>query len=186
MRRNRGSGMRVWHRWFGFPTAFLFISIALTGVGLQIEQMAAPPEPGHGPMAPPSKSTLPADATLAAMVVRVAQSARQHDPGLKPQRIELAFTNSNTRGTVGAIAPFGPHITIDATTGSVIPEAHRGFDLHLFLLNLHAGFEFGLIGHVLSLAAGLALLTLCLTGLKVYFDLFIRRVKLQKRNPFWR
>lgn len=178
--------MRVWHRWVGFPSAVVLVFIALTGVGLQIEQMLVPPQPGHGPSRVSSKSTLPADADLSAMVVRAARSARQHNPHLAPERIELAFTGAAGKATVGALAPFGPHITIDPATGAVIPEALPGFDLHLFLLDLHAGFEFGLLGHALSVAAGLALLTLCLTGLKVYFDMFIRRSRLAKHNPFWR
>ena len=61
---------------------------------------------------------------------------------------------------------------------------HRA--LHLFLLRLHRGDVLGITGNGLDILCGVCLLILGITGLKVFIDLWRRRLKMNKYAPFWK
>jgi uncharacterized iron-regulated membrane protein len=68
----------------------------------------------------------------------------------------------------------------------VIPPLPRPANYHNLLQNLHAGYQFGLAGRLISVALGLSLLVLSVTGFTVYLDMFKRRQKAGKKAVFWR
>ncbi|MFT4089446.1 MAG: PepSY-associated TM helix domain-containing protein [Asticcacaulis sp.] len=179
--------MRQWHRWIGFPTAIVFIFIAITGIALQLDLvLSGKSPPGQHASKGTETSTLPETPELQQMVARVVDTAHTQAPELKVQRIELSFKDGGAQATIGAGDPFGPQLLIDAHTGAVIPVPERGTDWHLLLQDLHAGYSFGTVGRIISVLMGIALLVMCGTGFKVYYDLWVRRWRSGRRNPFWR
>ncbi len=54
-----------------------------------------------------------------------------------------------------------------------------------FLHHLHSGEEFGPVGVVISLLSGLAMIFFSISGLWLYYDMYIRRAKAGRGGAFW-
>ncbi len=181
--------MRSYHRWVGVPAAIFFLFIAFTGIGLQLDlwiQGKAPPGT-EAREARPKSPPLPDDEALRAMVTRAADGFRQRHANEPVHMVEFSFDSqkpvaSFRSGSGSHIVP----IRIDLATGREIPPPEPRFNWHNFLQDLHAGYRFGIVGRIISVLAGLSLIILVITGLNVYLDLFRRRRKAGKRNPFWK
>ena len=178
--------MRRWHRWFGLAAALLLGFVALTGVALQADLwLTGHPPPGADEAVPPHGTPLPDDAALSAMIARAADALRARHAGLAIERIEIGFGDGRPVVTAGAAAPFGPQVRIDPFTGADLPALPGPRGYHEILQDLHAGYRFGLIGRLLSVGCGIALVVLSATGAWVYLDMYRRRRRAGRRRLFW-
>ncbi|MDK2770011.1 MAG: PepSY domain-containing protein [Sphingomonas sp.] len=179
--------LRTYHRWLAIISGIFMIFIALTGIALQLDLWitGTPPPGAERNDAPPPHRAMPDRAAVARMTDTVfAAMATRTDVSV--ERIEFNFAAPAPFATVGSANPFGPAIRIDARTGAELPVEKMDTGLHGILQDIHAGYFFGLPGRILSVLLGVGLLVLSFTGLKVYFDLYLRRRKIGKKNPFWR
>ncbi len=65
------------------------------------------------------------------------------------------------------------------------PKANPKRKLVGFLHHLHSGEEFGPVGVVISLLSGLAMIFFSISGLWLYYDMYIRRAKVGRGGAFW-
>lgn len=65
------------------------------------------------------------------------------------------------------------------------PNANPKRKLVGFLHHLHSGEEFGPIGVIISLLSGLAMIFFSISGLWLYYDMYIRRAKVGREGVFW-
>jgi uncharacterized iron-regulated membrane protein len=81
------------------------------------------------------------------------------------------------------------NLSFDVRTGEPIvepaPQVRQEFDLRSFMLQLHRGDILRTSGNWISLACGLSLFTLSVTGLIVYVRMFLRRAGAGQRHLFW-
>lgn len=182
------AGMRAFHRWFGLVGAVFMIFIATTGLALQLDLwITGNPVPGSEIEAPPS-STLdqPRAAEVGRLAAAAVDAAERVRPGLQVRRVELAFGSGGVRATVGLPGPFADHVALDPTTGRVLQERRMTPGWHGWLQDLHAGYRFGLVGRLISVAMAVALLVLGITGLVIYVELYRRRRRAGRTALFWR
>lgn len=185
--RPRGAVWRRLHRWIGSVALVLLALIAVTGVTLQVEMMqtAAPAPPAGGGGTAPSSASY-SDEQVLAMVRTTLAAAHRADPASPPMELSLQL-GARPTGTVTLRAATPQRHGFDARTGAPIggsgEDGARAF--HLLLLRLHRGDIAGAAGLWISIACGLALLTLCLTGAWVYVDLWRRRAARGERGLFW-
>lgn len=65
------------------------------------------------------------------------------------------------------------------------PKPNPKRKLVSLLHHLHSGEWFGPVGVILSLLSGLAMIFFSFSGLWLYFQMYVRRRKLGKPEPFW-
>ena len=179
---------RAFHRWAGTFAALFLAFLALTGVALQLDLwIGGRPPPGSEERAPaPPPIALPDDATLSAMLTTATRAMRERHPQAQARSIQLDLGAKPRAIVIGGVGPEAPRVTIDLLTGRDVPQPKRSANFHNLLQDLHAGYRFGLVGRLISVAVGVALLVLSITGLTVYLDMFRRRRKAGKREVFWR
>jgi uncharacterized iron-regulated membrane protein len=179
--------MRKTHRWIGFLAAACLAPIAASGVYLQANALwdavfPAQPDPG----------TILPRAQLPTLVARAITAADRAAPGRKLTSLRLTAQGGQLRADVTLAPPHARLLSFDATTG----EPYRGNDtgtpgnslrerVWAVAFRLHRGDILGAPGHWIGLLCGLALLTLAVSGLIIYTQLFRQRLKLRRRALFW-
>jgi uncharacterized iron-regulated membrane protein len=78
-------------------------------------------------------------------------------------------------------------IMVGANGGQLMPDPRKqdGINWHFILQDLHAGYFMGQTGRVISALLGLSLTFFSLSGLWMYYDMFRRRAKQNRKNLFW-
>jgi hypothetical protein len=184
--------MRKYHRWIGTLAAVFLIFIAASGVALQIEM--ARDHGGGSPAAPPRMPAAGGGALSAeeirrridAVLPQLLDNARRQAPDAPVIGVQLNIGAGGGLPDQVVVAAQGPRqLFFDAATGEPATQAQHSRDLHLLLLRLHNGAFFGGAGIWLSILCGLCLLLLGITGLAVYVDMLLRRVRTGKRSAFW-
>lgn len=89
-------------------------------------------------------------------------------------------------GEVTFATPEPQLLAFDATTGAASPPPPGLGQLHATLLRIHRGDLIGPTGVWLSIASGLALIGLAVTGLIVYLRMFLARTQINRRAFFWK
>lgn len=175
--------MRKWHRWVALPAALFMFAIALTGVLLHLDMIRVGQHPpGHEPERPMADTPLPDNQTLAVMVGRVADAARQQ-PSLKVRTLQINLQGEHIVLTAGPGGPPGtPQLKMDGATGRVIKDPPPPADFHAVLQDIHAGYVFGWTGRILSILSGIALLVLTISGFQMWADM---RRKGRKKGLWW-
>jgi uncharacterized iron-regulated membrane protein len=82
-----------------------------------------------------------------------------------------------------AVTPAGPEAVPAAP--SAPPKANPKRKLVGFLHHLHSGEEFGPVGVIISLLSGFAMIFFSISGLWLYYDMYIRRAKTGRGGVFW-
>ncbi|EQB12857.1 PepSY domain-containing protein [Sphingobium lactosutens] len=176
--------LRRWHRWVAVPAAIFLGLIALTGVLLHLDMIRLGERPpGADQEARRPRQPIPADADLAAMVVRAATAARA-ERGLDVRTIQVNLDGPRVTVSAGPGGPPGtPQLLIDARTGQRIVARPPPASFHYVLQNIHAGYVFGWAGRIVSILSGLSLLALSITGIQLWRDM---RAKRRKAAFFWK
>lgn len=177
--------MRNIHRWLAPVPALFMIFIAATGIGLQLDLLLSgnsPPgsEPAPSPASSPSQAVTPEQ--MHRMLDVLVRAAAAESPSLALNRVQLDFAGPRPQASVGRPPD---SVKFDLSSGDRIIEPPRPVDLHFILQDLHAGYAFGMPGRLLSLALGVVLLILGVSGLWVYVDMYRRRSRNGRRSLFW-
>lgn len=85
-----------------------------------------------------------------------------------------------------AAVPAGPEaVPTAAIAPPAPPKANPKRRLVGFLHHLHSGEEFGPVGVIISLLSGFAMIFFSISGLWLYYDMYIRRAKVGREGVFW-
>lgn len=173
--------LRALHRWLGLVSAVLFMGIAVTALGLQVDLwLTGKPPPGAVKKGAPPPPPIPSEALVAKYAKNAVIAAQSDD----------TLTNAKTL-TIN----FGPKPTanferkgkkIDVTTGQFLPPPPKKIDWHYVLQDIHAGYFLGTFGRIISCFLAISLFIISYTGLTVYLDMFRRRRKLGRKGLFWK
>ena len=178
--------MRQFHRWVAVIPSLLLIFIAATGILLQIDLIASgkPPPGGSKPRGEARPEVRLSKTQIHDRLERALVAAEHAAPGAPINQINLTLGPARQSANVSIGSATPKRLALDLKSGrSTISGEGEG--LHYVLQNLHAGYVYGLPGQIVSILCGLTLLGLSATGLWVYVDMFRRRLKLGRRNPFW-
>lgn len=114
--------------------------------------------------------------------------------GLVGQIVALAGGEGHDAAPVAVVAPVvsgTPGISYPippGTDGSPVPaKPHREKqDLYHFIIDLHSGAYFGIVGKVISAIIGAALLFFAISGMWMYFNMFRKRKTIGRAGVFWK
>jgi hypothetical protein len=152
--------MRKWHRWVSLLSSVIMGFIAVTGLLLQLDWYFVGRTPPTGLGGEPG-GPRPGEVVSASGGVPLVIAAEPLPPGPG--------------------GPAGPGGEGPARGGWI-----NGYkSLHNVLQNLHAGYFLGTFGRWLSIAIATGLLTLSITGIVMYVQLYGARKKLGRSGLFW-
>lgn len=180
--------MRNVHRWVGLIAALFLLVIAASGLALQVHLIAEPP-----PSLAPAKSETPValppgftDEQIQTMLSVVLEAAQRTQPGAPVIAVRLRKMDNVPIGDVTVAAPEPLQMAFDARTGDPVRTRPQLSRVHDVLLQIHRGDLIGQTGVWLSIASGLILTALAVTGTVVYLNMYRTRVRLKKRPLFWK
>jgi len=198
------SNLRSVHRAVGIlAPVFLFV-IALSGLALQVHLIVepppsiAPPKPGGVASNPPPPITplkpgeaaapppSPSDENIQSLLATVLEAAQRAQPNAPVIAVRLRLQGKQPIGEVTFATPEPQLLAFDAATGAASQLPPSLGKLHATLLRIHRGDLIGPTGVWLSIASGLALIGLAITGLMAYLRMFQARTKINRRALFWK
>ena len=164
------------HRWLGIGAAILFLSVSVTGVFLQIEQLFGADEANKEALAtmksPASLTTLPAPDAVALDRARKSVMAKFGDQPVAS--LEWQIKGPVQHFIFHLDGPEPTLVDVDAKTGTILGSRPDGED---WLLKLHTGEIVGDGGKLLGLGWGLALVVMLVTGIMAYLHMWRARQK---------
>jgi len=178
------------HRWLSIVSVLLLLYVAVTGMMLVADQSAVLVSHLKRPVMPVTPLD---DSQLAAMLAATDAAARRRFPGRELTSVELRMYGDTPEGIIWT-DDFTPYAYVfDTRTGrELTPDDLRlskflmPWHLHQVVKRMHRGDVIGLSGRWLDLLVGLALLTLCITSVQMYWQMLARRWKSGRRGVFWR
>ena len=174
-------GSRKIHRWIGIGAAVLFLLVSVTGVLLQIEQIFSAEEANREAMAAimsPASLTRPLHPDSAALDrARTAVLGRFGDRPVAA--LDWQIKGKEPHYIFHLDGPRPLRVDVNAATGAIVESRPDGED---WLLKLHTGEIVGDGGKVLGLGWGLALVTMLVTGILAYLNMYRARQKGSAKN----
>ena len=162
------------HRWLSVVGIVFFFSVAATGVWLQIEAIFGEDEAAREAMA-----TITSSATLSVPLpsntesLDMARTAVLARYGNRPVASIDWVIKAPVPTYVFHLDGTEPvKVSVDAATASIIKSEPDGED---WVVRLHTGEILGDGGKLLGLAWGLALITMSITGIILYFNMLRAR-----------
>jgi uncharacterized iron-regulated membrane protein len=178
---------RQLHRWTSLPLFVFLLLVLVTGVYLQIEEVAGL----TGEAAKPAPSAAVSSAPLTPEQISVQldtalAKARSAEPDFVPTRIELTV-EPGQQATRFAVQPRGgPFVEVDHTTGQVKAEINPEMPLHVIFIRLHTGAMMGPAGILIVFASSLVLLFLAVSGGVLYWQMWRNRAGRGRKAAFWK
>src|SRR6185436_8244754 len=166
---------RFWrqiHRWVGFPAALFLVFAATTGILVAAQEFWGEDEAireATRDLVSPVTVSSPADAWSAPIAKAMAGAARI-SPNAPVDKIQTQFKGDKPTITIFTGKPTGGEdrkLVFNATTGELVTS--EAYADKPFLYRLHSGEAFGDGGLVVAMFWGLALATLGITGLVIYW-----------------
>jgi len=192
--------LRRIHRWVTTLAVILLAYVSVTGCLLGLDSVKiwydggypGAPKPTHRAPGPPGGLITPLDNTAEARALLVR--------ALNLAGPDAALSSISLRALPGAVVGVaidaqGLTHAFDIATGApadralaarVPPLLNANMTRHQLLKDLHNGNILGLSGRAFDILTGLALLTVCLSGLGMYVQIYLSRIKQGRSNPFWR
>lgn len=178
---------RQLHRWASLPLIVFLMLVLVTGVYLQVEEVAG--MAGEASEAPPASAAAAEPLTpeqIAAQLDTALAKAREADPGFVPKRIELTV-EPGQQATRFAIQPRGgPFVEVDHASGQVRAEMNPEMPLHVIFIRLHTGAMLGPVGILIVFVSSLVLLFLAVSGGVLYWQMWRNRAGRGRGAVFWK
>lgn len=178
---------RQLHRWTSLPLILFLMLVLVTGVYLQIEEVAG--LVGGKAGGPPAASNPVAPLTseqIAAQLDEAIAKARAAEPDFVPKRIELTI-EPGRQATRFAVQPRGgPFVEVDHASGEVRAEMNPELPWHVIFIRLHTGAMLGPAGIVIVFLSSLVLLFLAVSGGVLYWQMWRNRAGRGRGALFWK
>lgn len=179
---------RKLHRWTSLPLIIFLVLVLVTGVYLQVEEVAglvvgeeSAPAPAAGVPAPP-----PTSDEIAAQLATALAKAREAEPGFVPRRIELKVAPGQQSTRLAVQPRGGPFVEVDHASGQVRAEMNPEMPLHVIFIRLHTGAMLGPAGIVITFLSSLVLLFLAVSGGVLYWQMWRNRAARGRGAVFWK
>ena len=196
-----GGWWRTLHRWGSLAAALFLILVTLSGLALSLDclgqyyniAVAARHHINAHDITRDVSSPL-SDAELPAMLETTLQAYRSAMPGVGIRVLRLRYFSGMAQGVVIADDPDTTQLVFSTAAGRQVSETepgypNTGFPLgwqgHETLKRIHRGDYFGMSGRWVEFIAGIAILYLSISGLKMYYDLWRRRRIAGRHGLFW-
>ena len=178
---------RQLHRWTSLPLILFLMLVLVTGVYLQVEEVAglAGEEAGD----PSAASTPAAPLTpeqIAAQLDDAIAKARATEPDFVPKRIELTIEPSQQSTRLAVQPRGGAFVEVDHASGQVKAEMNPSIPLHVIFIRLHTGAMLGPFGIVIVFLSSLVLLFLAVSGGVLYWQMWRNRAGRGRGALFWK
>lgn len=192
-RVSKGGSKAQWrkvHRWLSITAAILFLSVSITGIVLQVEQIFGSQEAEKEKLAtmvsPLSLRERLPDPSTALDEARKLALARF---GNRPvSQIDWQIKGQSQHFILHLDGPEPLRVDVDSATNTIVDSRPDGED---WLLQLHTGEILGDGGKFLGLGWGVALFTMIVTGFVIYVQMYRSRQKGRaassggRRRYFW-
>jgi uncharacterized iron-regulated membrane protein len=187
-----GGWWRSAHRVISLTAAIFLILVAFSGTWLGFESVFN--ALGRKPGAKVEASSPLSDTEVQQMAGATLAAMKATEPGTPIRVLRLRAYGAMKQGVV---------ITGDAVTRQLVFDTRNGqlaslnspdypsngfpfgTQVHENIKHFHAAMPFGVIGRLFDLFAGLSLVFLCISGLIMYFELWLRRRKSGRSAFIW-
>lgn len=188
-----GGKWRGWHRAVSVVAAAFLLCMAFSGtwIGFESSWNALKRSGGGGP--PPTTPVV--EAEVPNMTATTLQAMQRLHPGTPIKAIRLRMFGQMKQGVVITGGDTTDQLVFDAATGQPASLSEPsyppvgfpfGVQVHENIKHFHSGEMFGLSGQMLNLLAGLSLLFLSVSGLVMYFDMWLKRRKGGRNSLIWK
>ena len=187
-----GGWWRSLHRIISVVASVFLVLVAFSGTWLGFESVyhtfAAKPGPHVDPMAPIS------DIDVQQMTAATLTSLKQAEPQTPIKVLRVRLYGGMKQGIVVTGGPETRQLVFNTETMQPVSLTEPGYpdsgfpfgtEVHENFKHFHAGMPFGLLARFLDLFAGLSLVFLCISGLTMYLDMWLRRRKSGRGNFLW-
>lgn len=178
---------RQLHRWTSLPLILFLMLVLVTGVYLQVEEVAG--LAGEASDERPAASTAAAPLTpeqIAAQLDDAIAKARAAEPDFAPKRIELTIEPGSQTTRLAVQPRGGPFVEVDHASGQVKAEMNPSMPLHVIFIRLHTGAMLGPFGIVIVFLSSLVLLFLAVSGGVLYWQMWRNRAGRGRGALFWK
>ena len=178
---------RKWHRWLGTVAAVLLVIISLTGIFLQVDEIAGLSAPAK---VPPHKEISPITPVEMAQKTQVILAADHQGADIRTFTLRAGPTGPMA---VVRLADEPKTLYIDMISGNYIdakiaaPQPERTFlqRVRTLMINLHTFGLAGISGHVAGIALSIILAILSASGLWMWWLMRRDRAKRNLGKWFW-
>ena len=178
---------RKWHRWIGFPAAVFLLFAAVTGFLVAFTEFFGEEETlreaTRDLVSPVSVSSSPT--AWSGPVEKALSTVSQQAPGAPIDKIEVQFKGDRPTVTVFTGKPGGGEdrkFVVHANSGALLST--ETYADKPFLYRLHSGEAFGDGGLVVAMGWAIALATMTVSGLLVFWRMRRRDVTGWRRYFF--
>ena len=195
-----GDWWRKLHRWTSIAACVPVIWLTLSGLALSIDNTGAFI---HGLTSGPrpagafegDQSSPISYAALPGMTEKTLTAYRSQQPGTGVKVLRLRYFAGYPQGVVVAADPATSQYVFNAETGAPMAMWEKGYpdlsfpsgwEWHQRMKQIHRGDILGMPGRWLDLAGGLSLLYLILSGMVMYWQLWLRRTRAGRAALIWR
>lgn len=177
---------RQLHRWASLPLILFLMLVLVTGVYLQIEEVAglAGEASEPAPAAAPAKPLTPEQ--IAAQLAAAIAKAREAEPDFSPRRIELTIEPGQQVTRLAVQPRGGAYVEVDHASGEVKSEMNPEMPLHVIFIRLHTGAMLGTAGILIVFVSSLVLLFLAVSGGVLYWQMWRNRAGRGRGALFWK
>ena len=188
-----GGKWRGWHRAVSVVAAAFLLCMAFSGtwIGFESSVNALRRTQGSGP---PPAGTL-RDTEVQDMTATTLQAMQRLHPETPINAIRLRMFGRMKQGVVVTGGDQTDQLVFNTDTGqpaslsapSYPPVGFPfGVQVHENIKHFHSGEMFGLSGQMMNLLAGLSLLFLSISGIIMYFDMWLKRRKGGRNSLIWK
>ena len=191
--------LRRIHRWVTTLAVILLAYVSVTGCLLGLDSVKiwydggypGAPKPARRAPGPPGGLVTPLDDTaraqalLARVLSLAGPDAALGSISLRALPGRVVGVTTDVHGITRAFDTADGAAADPALAASVPPLLNANMARHQLLKDLHNGNILGLEGRAFDILTGLALLTVCLSALGMYVQIYLSRIRLGRLNPFW-
>jgi uncharacterized iron-regulated membrane protein len=180
---------RQLHRWASLPLIVFLMLVLVTGVYLQIEEVAGLVGEEGEPALAAADAAASAPLTSEQIAVQLDTAlakARAAEPDFVPKRIELTVEPGRQATRLAVQPRGGPFVEVDHASGQVKAEMNPEMPLHVIFIRLHTGAMLGPFGIVIVFLSSLVLLFLAVSGGVLYWQMWRNRAGRGRGAVFWK
>ena len=187
-----GGTWKALHRVISVASAICVVMVAFTGTWLGVESVSHSLTFKRGP--PVDVSAPLSDDEVRTMAAATLADFRKFEPETPIKTLRVRVYGGMKQGGVVVGTDTVRQILFNTSTGAVASLTEPGYpssgfpwgtQTHENIKHLHSGMLFGLPTRLMNLIAGLALLYLCVSGVVMYVDMWLRRRKAGKSGIVW-